>query len=155
MSFQNRVERALQGDRFNAILVSLFAAVALVLAAVGIYGMVAYNVQARQRELGVRLALGAEPLRLFATALWRTGFLAIVGEIIGLVGAVAIAIAIGDALYLVPGSHNGMLYGVKTTDPMMFGAAFLGVAVVVLLAAAIPARRVSRVDPASTLRGDG
>jgi putative ABC transport system permease protein len=154
LSFQTRVSRALESDRFNAILISVFAAVALILAAVGIYGMVAYNVQARQRELGVRLALGAEPIRLFATALWRMGFLAIVGETIGLAGAVGIAIAIGDALYLVPGSHNGMLYGVRTTDPMMLGAAFLGVAVVVLLAAAIPARRISFVDPASTLRGD-
>jgi putative ABC transport system permease protein len=154
VSFETRVSRALQGDRFNAILISSFAAVSLVLAAVGIYGMVAYNVQARRRELGVRMALGAVPVRLFASALCRMGFLAFIGETLGLAAAVGIGIAIGDALYLVPGSHNGMLFGVTTTDPTMLGAAFVGVALVVLLAAAIPARRISLVDPASTLRGD-
>jgi hypothetical protein len=150
--FDQRVGGALGSDRFNTFLVSAFAIAALALAAVGIYGTVAYNVQARTRELGVRLALGAEPSRLFAGALYQAGRLGIAGGLLGLGGALAIAVAIGDALYLVRGSHNGMLYGVTTTDPSTLATAFFSILAVTIAAAAIPARGVSRVDPISALK---
>jgi putative ABC transport system permease protein len=150
--FERRLAGALQGDRFNTWLVSGFAGVALILAAVGIYGGVAYNVQAHTRELGVRLALGAQPSRLVGVALWQAARLGIMGSTIGLAGALALALVIGDALYLVPGSHNALLYGVTTTDPSMLAMAFAGILVVAVAAAAIPARRVAKVDPVAALR---
>ena len=70
----------------------------------------------------------------------------------GLVVAIGTAVVIGDALYLVPGSHNGMLYGVKTTDPLMLATAFFGIVAIAFIAAIVPARRVNRVDPVATLR---
>lgn len=150
-SFDRRVANALQGDRFNLLLISSFAGIALLLAAMGVYGTVAYNVEARTRELGVRLALGAQQSQLIGAASWQTGRLAIVGAMLGIGAALAIARGIGDALYLVPGSHNGVLYSVSTTDPVMLALAFAGTLVVAILAAAIPARRVTRIDPVQAL----
>jgi predicted lysophospholipase L1 biosynthesis ABC-type transport system permease subunit len=153
-SFERRVAIALQGDRFNLLLISSFAGVALLLAAVGVYGAVAYHVEARTRELGVRLALGAQRARLVGAAVWQTGRLAVVGASLGIVAAVATARVIGDALYLVPGSHNGLLYGVSTTDPVMLGMAFTGTIAIALVAGVIPARRVTRIDPVRALSSD-
>ena len=110
-TFEERVAEALQSDRFNLLLIAAFAAVAVLLAAVGVYGAVGYNVQARTHEFGVRLALGAYPWRLVAAALWHALQTVLGGGAIGLGAAIALAAAIGDALYLVPGSHNGLLYG--------------------------------------------
>ncbi|MGE5835554.1 MAG: ABC transporter permease [Acidobacteriota bacterium] len=149
--FDRRVANGLQGDRFNLLLISSFAGIALLLAAIGVYGTVAYNVEARTREFGVRLALGAQQSRLIGAASWQTGRLAIVGATLGIGAALAIARAMGDALYLVPGSHNGVLYNVSTTDPVMLALAFAGTLVVAILAAAIPARRVTRIDPVQAL----
>jgi ABC-type antimicrobial peptide transport system permease subunit len=74
------------------------------------------------------------------------------GGIAGLIGATAVAVIIGDALYLVPGTHNGLLYGVTTTDPTTLGSALLLILVVAGIAAVLPARRVADVDPVSALR---
>ena len=152
--FEQRVSNALQGDRFNLLLISGFACAAVLLAAVGIYGNVAYNTQARVREFGIRLALGARPERLVAGALGQAGRFVLAGGIAGLIGAAALAVVIGDELYLVPGSHNGLLYGVKTTDPTMLGSALILILVVAGIAAVLPARRVADVDPVSALRND-
>lgn len=149
--FDRRVANDLQRDRFNLLLISTFAAIALLLSSIGVYGTVAYNVEARTRELGVRLALGAQHSRLIGAASWQTGRMAILGATLGVGAAVAIARAMGDALYLVPGSHNGVLYHVSTTDPVMLALAFAGTLVVAILAAAIPARRVTRIDPVQAL----
>ena len=73
---------------------------------------------------------------------------------LGLAGAIALAFILGDALYLVPGSHNGLLYGVTTTDPFMLSGAFLGILVIAALAAALPARRVAELDPVAALRNE-
>jgi ABC-type antimicrobial peptide transport system permease subunit len=153
-TFEERVVTALESDRFNLLLIGAFAGVAVLLAAVGVYGAVGYNVQARTHEFGVRLALGAYPGRLVVASLWHALRTVLVGAAIGLAAAIALAIAIGDALYLVPGSHNGLLYGVTTTDPAMLAAAFAAILVVAGLAAAIPSQRVSRVDPVSALRNE-
>jgi putative ABC transport system permease protein len=154
IQFEQRMANALRGDRFNLFLVSGFAFASLLLAAVGIYGNVSYSTQSRAHEFGIRLALGARPDRLVAGALWEAARFVAGGGIAGLIGVVAIAVVIGDALYLVPGSHNGLLYGVTTTDPVMLGSAFLVILVVAGIAAGFPARRVAQVDPSSTLRSD-
>ena len=151
-TFDTRVIRALQGDRFNLILIGSFAGLALLLAAIGIYGAVAYHVQARTREFGVRLALGARPARLVAAALWQSARLGLVGAALGLTGTLALAVPLGNALYLVPGDHEGLLYGVSTTDPAMLALAGLGIVLMALAAGAFPARRVARVDPVLALR---
>jgi ABC-type antimicrobial peptide transport system permease subunit len=116
--------------------------------------VVAHNVQARTKEIGVRLALGARPARLIASALWYAGRFTIVGGAFGLAGTLSLAAVLGDALYLVPGAHNGLLYNVTTTDPSALGLAFISIIAVALLAGAIPAYRVTRVAPASVLRND-
>jgi putative ABC transport system permease protein len=153
-TFEARVTRALQGDRFNLLLIGAFAGLAVLLAAIGIYGAVAYNVQARTREFGVRLALGARPARLVGAALWQAGRLGLVGGALGLAVILALAVPLGNALYLVPGAHEGLLYHVSTTDPVMLAAAIALVIVVAVLAGALPARRVARVDPVAALRAE-
>ncbi len=153
-TFDERVTDALSGDRFNLLLIFGFAIVALLAAAVGIYGTMTYHVQARTRELGVRLALGARPARLVGATLWQAARLGMIGGTIGLLGAVGVAIALGDALYLVPTVHNGLIYGVTTTDPVTLAAAFLSIVCVAILSALVPARRVARVDPVLALRNE-
>jgi ABC-type antimicrobial peptide transport system permease subunit len=136
------------------LLLAGFAAMAILLAIVGVYGAIAYAVQMRTQELGVRLALGARPSRLVGTTLRQAGWLGVAGGAAGAGLVILLARLIGDALYLVPGSHNGLLYGVSTTDPAMLAGAFLGIVVVALLAALVPARRVARLDPLAALRRD-
>jgi ABC-type antimicrobial peptide transport system permease subunit len=151
-TFEQRVDEALKEDRLNMLLVAGFAIIAIVLSAIGVYGVAAYHVQARTREIGIRLALGARPAALVRAALLRTGRLAVGGAVLGLAATLMIARLLGSSLYLVPGAHEGLLYGVSTTDPAMLSCAFIGVLVVASLAAGMPARRVTRVDPVSALR---
>ncbi|QSQ25651.1 ABC transporter permease [Pyxidicoccus parkwayensis] len=137
------VSEAVTRPRLLSVMLGLFAVLGLALAAVGIYGVLAYTVSQRQREMGVRLALGAKPadvLRLVVTGGMR---LAGTGIAVGIAGALVLARVMGS-----------ILYGVAPHDPLTFGgvmALLLGVA---LLACLIPARRAMRVDPAVALRGD-
>jgi putative ABC transport system permease protein len=151
-AYRSRVDSALSGDRFNLVLISAFAIVAIVLAAIGIYGAVAYAVQERTREFSVRLALGAPPRSIVMDALGQGLRLGVSGATVGVVAAIAIGRLLGNALYLVPGDHNGLLYGVRTTDPVSLAAAFAGIVAITLAASAIPARSVARIDPLITLR---
>lgn len=153
-TFDRRVADALQGDRFNSLLSLALAAVAVLLAAIGIYGAVAYAVDSRTREFGVRLAFGARPGRLIASTLGQALRVAAIGGALGLAATLGIARLLGNALYLVPGKHNGLLFGVTTTDPMMLACAFFVVVGVALAAGALPARRVTRVDPVVALRAE-
>jgi ABC-type antimicrobial peptide transport system permease subunit len=153
-SFEERVATALRGDRFNLFLISGFAGVALLLSIVGIYGAVAYNVQARTREFAVCLALGARPLSLMDAALRDAARVGVLGGSLGVAGTLTLAAVVGDGLYLVAGSHNGLLYNVTTTDPASLAAAFSGIVLVAIFAGAIPALRVARVDPAAVLRNE-
>ena len=149
-----RVAVALQKDRFNLALVTGFAVVAVIIGAIGIYGAMAYAAVARAREFGVRMALGASPARLLRRALWYAARLGVAGAVLGVAGSIGASVWMGDALYLVPGKHNGLLYNVRTTDPIALGAAAAGVVVIALLAGAIPARRLARLDPVKTLRAE-
>ena len=153
-TFDARVAESLRGNRFNLILVSWFAGLAILLAAAAVYGAVAHHVQARTPEFGVRLALGAQPLNLVAGSMWRTARIAVIGGLIGLFGTFALSAMIGNALYTVAGSHSGVLYGVTTTDPAILAGAFAGLIVLALAAGAVPARLVTRIDPVRALRSE-
>jgi putative ABC transport system permease protein len=153
-SFEDRVATALRGDRFNLLLISGFAGVALLLSIVGIYGAVAESVQARAREFGVCLAMGARPFTLVHAALRDAARFGVRGGVLGVAGTLSLAVLAGDALYLVEGSHNGLLYDVTVADPPMLAAAFSGILLVAVLAGAIPALRVARLDPAAVLRNE-
>ena len=80
--------------------------------------------------------------------------MALTGGVAGIVGALLLARWVGDGLYLVPGKHSGLLYNVKTTDPIALAGALAGVVVLALLAGVIPARRVSKIDPVRALRAE-
>ena len=153
-SLTDRVYSALHEDRFNLLLIGFFACAAVVLAAVGIYGAMACGVQERTREFGVRLALGARPIAIVRAALWESARLGIAGGILGLGATLIVARLLGDALYLVPGKHTGLLYGVTTTDPLALGAALTIVIAVATMSGLVPARHATRVDPLVALRTD-
>jgi ABC-type antimicrobial peptide transport system permease subunit len=142
-----RVSDQIAGDlarpRFNSLLLSVFAGLAALLAAVGLYGVIAYAVSQRLREMGIRLALGARAGQLRAQVLSSGVRLAVGGLGLGFAGAVALTRVM-----------RGMLFGVEPIDPTTFGAVGLAVATVAIGASWIPARRATRVDPAVTLRED-
>jgi putative ABC transport system permease protein len=142
-SMQALVDEQLARPRFYLILLGLFAALAVILAAVGIYGVVAYVVSQRTREIGVRMALGARQDQVIALMLWQGLRPAIAGMAIGLL----IAFAAGRVI-------QGLLYEVQPHDPVTFAGVSIGLLVVVLVACAIPARRASAVAPAEALRGE-
>jgi putative ABC transport system permease protein len=153
-TLQSRVDTALQEERFNLISMTCFSGLALLMAAVGVYGAMSYATTARAREFGIRLALGASRRSVLGGALAETGRIGGIAGAIGVVGALLAAKALGDSLYLVPGKHNGLLYGVTTTDPMAIVDAFVGVLALAILAGLMPARRAANVDPARAMRSE-
>jgi predicted permease len=142
-SMADLVDEQLARPRFYLVLLALFAVLAVVLAAVGIYGVVAYVVTQRTREIGVRMALGAKQREVVTLMLWQGLRPAFAGMLIG--GAVAIG-----AGRLI----RGLLYEVQPHDPLTFVGVTFVLLVVVLVACAIPARRASTVPPAEALRGE-
>ena len=140
-SFDQVIAQSLGGRRFNLILLGAFAALALLLAAVGIYGVVAYGVTRRVHEFGVRMSLGADRQRIGRLVLAQAWKLAAAGVIFGVVGALAASRLIA-----------GLLYGVEATNPATLAAVALFLGGVSIVAALVPARRASRVDPATALR---
>jgi putative ABC transport system permease protein len=133
--------KALAPARFIALLASIFGALALLLAMIGIYGVVSYSVSQRTREIGVRLALGAQSRDVLALVVKHGMRPALVGVAIGLLGAFTLTRFIA-----------GLLFGVRALDPMTFSLAALLLLLVALLACWIPARRATQVDPMLTLR---
>jgi putative ABC transport system permease protein len=142
-TFEDVVSGSMARPRLLTVLLGSFGALGLILGALGIYGVLAYLVNERQREIGVRIALGAPA----SSVLWM-----FVGRGLALTGA-GLAIGLGGALMLTR-LMSGVLYGVKATDPLTFaavGSILLGVAA---LASWIPARRAAHVDPVEALRSD-
>jgi putative ABC transport system permease protein len=135
------IERSVAPQRLNLWLVSAFAAVALMLTGAGLYGVMAYLVAQRTHEIGVRMALGASPRRVVELVLRQAGTMTLVGIVIGMAGAVAVSRFIA-----------GLLFGVSATEPSVYAGVSLVLAIVALLAVAIPSTRATRVDPITALR---
>jgi predicted permease len=130
-------------QRFSALLLVGFSLVSLLLAAVGIYGVLAYTVTERTREFGVRVALGADPARIVTLVLGMGARLVLGGTVVGMAGAM-----------LLTGFLKSMLFGVGTHDTVTFVAVPFVLVSVALLAAYLPARRASRMAPVEALRAD-
>jgi putative ABC transport system permease protein len=138
---EQRVAESLSSYRFSIQLMTLFAAIAAILAAIGIYGVLAYLIDQRRRELGIRIALGAHAADILGLVL-RQGGLSIA---IGLAGGLAAALGLSWFL-------KSLLYEVSATDPLIFFLVSIGLVIVALLAMSIPATRATRVDPVDALR---
>ena len=132
---------SVEARRFNMLLLGVFAAVAMLLAAVGIYGVMSYAVTQRTREIGVRIALGARPRDVIGMVVVRGLILTSIGAAAG----VALSLALTRLM-------SGMLFGVGAKDPLTFASVSLLLAGVALLACYIPARRAAKVDPMVALR---
>jgi putative ABC transport system permease protein len=135
------VEETKAGDRFNTVLFAAFAGVALVLAALGIYGVMAFVVAQRTHEIGLRMALGAGRTQVLGQVLREGMVTALVGTVIGTGGA-----------YVVGRAMQGMWYGVGAFDPLAFSAVALTLMAAALVACLVPARRAASVDPMVALR---
>jgi putative ABC transport system permease protein len=152
--FGDLVTGSLQGARFNAMLTTWFAGVAMLIAAVGIYGSMSRAVRERTREFGVRAALGATRAAILGSALGQSVRVVAGGGAAGLLGVFVLARLLGSALYLVPGQHSGILYGVSMTDPLTVGVASGALIAVALAASVIPARQATKIDPLVALRSE-
>jgi predicted permease len=135
------VSASLADRRFSMVMIASFALTALLLAGLGIYGVISYMVNERVHEIGIRVALGAGRRSILGMVLRQGLGLAIAGAAAGLVGAV-----------IVSQLMSGLLYGVRPSDPLTFGGVALLLILVALLACYIPARRATRVDPMVALR---
>ncbi len=138
-----KIGKLAERPRFNAVLLGLFASVGLLLAAVGLYGVISFLVTQRTGEIGIRMALGATPgsvsrLVLRSAAMWTAG-----GAAVGIAGSIAVARLL-----------DRMLFGVSSKDPWTLAAASVGLFAIALAAAWVPARRASRVEPMQALRGE-
>lgn len=132
---------ALARERFNALILVVFAGTALLLAAIGLYGVMAYLVTQRQAEIGIRLALGGGPRHVARMVIGDGMRMALTGIVLGTVAS----LAVGRVL-------KGLLYGIAPTDPVTYVVIAVTLALVALGASALPARRATKADPASALR---
>jgi ABC-type antimicrobial peptide transport system permease subunit len=128
-------------QQFTLLLLGLFASLALVLASVGLYGVTAYATALRTREIGIRMALGAQRRDVMSLVLFHGAALGFLGVGMGIVAAL-----------LLTRLMTALLYGVRADDPLAFGAVAMLLSVVILVACYIPARRAMRTDPMMALR---
>ena len=142
-TFADVASASMARQRFSTTVLTVFAALALLLATVGLYGVIALSVGQRHREIGVRMALGASPTDVLRRILGEGMRLAAVGVVVGMAGAFAASRLLA-----------AMLFGVSAVHPGLYAVAVVGVLVVSALATLIPARRATRVDPLLALRAD-
>ena len=140
-TLEQQVQQNVFMDRFIGIMSTSFAVLATLLAAVGLYGVLAYTVSQRTREIGLRMALGAAPARVRLMILRQVGVMTIIGGVVGVLVALWIAKA-----------AEGILFQMQGRDPVVFTLAALGLSAVALAAGLIPAHRASKVDPMTALR---
>jgi len=140
-SVQQILGQGLWAARMGAALLGLFGALALILASIGIYGVLAYSVAQRTSEIGLRMALGAQPRQVLALVLRQGMLLALIGAMAGILVALPVA-----------RQAAGLLYGVSATDPLTYVGITLLLMAVALLACYLPARRATRIDPLVALR---
>jgi len=137
------VSRAMGTTRLSTVLFGLFGILGLVLAAIGIYGVMTYTVQQRRQEIGIRVALGASPRDVLRLVVWRGALLSLTGIAFGLVGALVAS-----------GLMRNLLFGVPPHDAPTFLAIAVVLACVGVLAAYVPGLKATRVDPVAVLRGE-
>jgi len=142
-SMDEILSRSTARQDFHMALMLIFGGLALLLAAIGIYGVIAYSMQQRTQEIGIRLALGAEPRDVRNMVVMQGMLPAIGGVVIGLAAAFGLTRLI-----------SSFLYGVEAKDPVVFVAVPIFLSTVALFAIWLPARRASRIDPIQALRSD-
>jgi putative ABC transport system permease protein len=142
-TMEERLTNSIGQRRFSTLLLGFFAAIAMVLACIGIYGVMSYSVTQRQQELGVRMALGAARGSVLGLVMRQGMVLALLGIVIGLAGAFGLTRLM-----------TSQLYDVKATDPATFVGVALLLATVALVAILLPALRATRVDPVVALRNE-
>ncbi len=142
-SMEQTLLESIAAKRLSTTLLGIFAAVALVLASIGIYGVISYSVTRRTQEIGTRMALGAQATDVLRMVVGRGVLLASVGVVVGLAAASALTRLVGT-----------LLYGVQATDPAVFAGVSLLLIAVAALASFIPARRAARLDPMAALRNE-
>ena len=143
LTMREIVDQSLLGRRLNLWLLGIFAGIALVLSATGLYGVISYLVSLRTREMGIRMALGADARDVVRLVLRQGARLAVAGLALGLLGAVAFTRLLAS-----------MLYGVSVRDPLTFAVVTLTLGGIALLAAFVPARRAARADPLQAIRSE-
>jgi ABC-type antimicrobial peptide transport system permease subunit len=138
---EGQIADSIYRDRLIAILASAFGMLATLLAAIGLYGVVAFNVARRTAEMGLRMALGALPGDVLGLVMREVGWLVAAGALVGLAAAVALSRLV-----------ESQLFGMKANDPFVFSVATVVLALAAGLAGFIPARRAARIDPIKALR---
>jgi predicted permease len=141
ITMDERLSNSVAGRRFQMLLLGIFAGVGLVIATVGIYGIISYAVSQRTHEIGIRMALGAQASDVLRMVVWRGMSLALIGVALGLAAAFALTRVM-----------KNLLFEVSPTDPATFALIALLLIVVALIASYIPARRATKVDPLQALR---
>jgi putative ABC transport system permease protein len=142
-TMEQMLDTSMARERMSMLILVVFAIVALTLASVGLYGVVSHGVTERTHEIGVRMALGAQPRHVLGLVVRQGLSMAMIGTVIGVAGA-----------YALSRSVQGLLFGVTATDPVTFGAVVVMLLGVALVACYVPAWRATRVDPSTALRAE-
>jgi len=142
-TMEEQLDRNASGERTLAFLAIAFSSLALLMAAVGLYGVLAYSTEQRTREIGVRLALGAQ----------RSSVMILIVREMVVIAGIAMAVALPSVVALAR-LFSSQLYGVKTLDPLTLAAAAVLTALMLALAAALPARRAASIEPTHALRSE-